>query len=426
VSHPPVQRYPFRRLLLAASLLAAFPVISASAAPAATPAGGPQVSIAAVSGEHGHAFVYAQVWDARGAHPAPPGSSPTPYYSRWEAVPIGSAGCPWLWLVFVYDRATNQQLNAPPAGLPTPYLPTTTFFCPSPRVSPVAGPQLAIAQARLDLDLLVDSSPARATAGSPVTISARLDGRVSDDMGLLLSMAISDWRVDAWRFYFGDGSQGGAAGGPPRAISMTHVYPSSAVYRAAVVASISGVAQAAEYGPSGYPFLIDRAFTVQIGNDHAVPVAGASVNHVPPLLAAAVSPVIDGSGPPASTGLQRIEVPRAELVDLYLRLQIVREGYRTVGGSFTGWARSRVTGWRYMTGPGPSPDRILPDARWLQPEAPLGLQWDSPDTLAGGRPKDYAIGLQLRVAVRYPDGVAADLLVAATINVSVLYTAQND
>ena len=76
-------------------------------------------------------------------------------------------------------------------------------------------------------------------------------------------------------------------------------------------------------------------------------VAGASVQHVSPVIAVGVSPVIHGSGAPTSAGLRRIDVPRAELVDLYLRPAIVREGYRTLGGAFAGWAHSTVTGWRY-------------------------------------------------------------------------------
>ena len=424
---PPLRgRDAIQRLLVIASLLATLPLLGAGAAPAATGAGGPQVSIAAVSGDQGHAFVYAQVTDALGAHPAPPGSSPTAYYSRWEAVPVGAPGCPWLWLVYVYDRATNRQLNAPPPGLPTPYLPSTTFFCPGPRVSPVAGLQLAIAQARLDLDLVVGSSPARPQAGSPVSISARLDSSVANDLGLLLSMAIGDWQIDGWRIEFGDGSQARLPGGSARNISTAHVYAAGAVYQARVVASVSGIAQAAEYGPSGYPFLVRRSFAVQVANDRPVSVASASVQHVSPLIAAGVSPVIDGSGAPTSAGLRRIDVPRAELVDLYLRPAIVREGYRTLGGAFAGWAHSTVTGWRYAGSLGSAPDRVIPDARWLQVEAPLGIQWDRPDLVLGGQAHDYVVRVQLRIAVRYPDGVATDLTVTATVGVGVRYAAQNE
>jgi hypothetical protein len=404
------------------SLLGLFPLTGAAAAPAAS---GPQVSIAAVSGEQGHAFVYAQVTDLLGAHPAPPGSSPTPYYSRWQAVPIGSPSCPWIWLIFVYDRDTNRQLNAPPAGLPAPFPSTTTFFCPGPRISPVAAPQLAIAQARLDLDLGVAASPAHPLAGSAVTVTGRLEGSALDDMGLLLSMAIDDWHVDAWRFDFGDGSQARAPG-PARLASTTHVYQSGAVYRAAVSAAVSGNAQAAEYAPSGYPFLVRRAFTVQVANGRPVPVAGFSIQHVPPVVTAAVSPVIDGSGVPTPVGLRRIEVPRGRLVDLFLRPEIVRPGFETRNGAFSGWGRSSVTGWRWRGGSGQPPDRVLPDSGWLPVAAPLALQWDSPDALAGGRPQDYPVWLQLRVATRYPDGVTQQIILPAAVDASVLYTAQND
>jgi hypothetical protein len=425
VTAPPV-RQPLYRILVAVTLGAATSVLGAGTAGASRADPSPLVTIAAVSGQQGHAFVYAQVSDLLGAHPAPPGTSPTPYYSRWEAVPMGTVACPWLWLIYVYDRATNRQLNAPPAGLPTPFPTTTTFFCPSPTVSPVAGPRLAIAQARLDLDLALASAPARPAAGSPVAISGRLTGQVTDDVGLLLSMAIADWRVDGWRVDFGDGSRTIVPGGPAPTISTTHVYDSGGVYPARVIASISGTAQAAEYGASGYPFLVRRAFSVQVSNGRSISVGGGSTRHVPPIVAAAVSPTIHGSGAPDGPGLRRIEVPRAELIDLYLRPLIVREGYRTLGGSFAGWARSRVVAWRYAAAPGPAPDRVLPDAGWLQAGAPLDLQWNAPDPVYGARPQDYVIGLQLRIEVRYPDGVTTELTVPATVDATVRYAAQNE
>ena len=416
-----------RRLLTLWAALLTLPSVSAQAAPAPAPTGRPQVSIAAVSGERGHAFVFAQVTDWLGSHPAPPGSSPTPYYSRWEAIPIGASGCPWVWAVFVYDRTTNRLLNPTPAVLPVPYFPTTTFFCPSPTVSPVAGPRLAIAQARLDLDLVTAVRPAAPAAGAPATISARLTSAVSDDLSLLLSMAIDEWRIDSWTVAFGDGQAATLPGGRDPTITVAHAYASSIAYQARIVASVSGIAQAAEYGPAGSPFLIRRAFTVQVGNALRVPVSGRrATRYVPPIIAAAVSPAIDGlGGVPSSEGLRWIEAPRAALVDAYLRPQIVREGYRTVGGQFAGWARSTVVGWRYAGSPGRPPDRVLPDGRWLDPNVPLRLRWDVPDVLAGTVPQDYVVDLLLAVVVRYPDGKTAELSVPAAFNVSVRYPAQN-
>jgi hypothetical protein len=423
-------RASLHRLMVAISLVTGMFVLPGQGAGAGISAlaapGGPQVSIAAISGDHGHAFVFAQVTDAIGSHPAPPGSSPTPYYSRWQAVPILAPGCPWIWAVFVYDRATNRQLNAPPPGSPAPNFHTTTFFCPGPTISPVAGPQLAIAQARLNLDLATALAPAHPTAGAPATISARLTGAVEEDLGLLLSMAIDSWVVDGWRVAFGDGQQTGISGGSDR-ITVPHTYASSIQYEAHVVASIHGTAQAAEYGAAGNPFLISRNFSVRVGNTLPVAVSGApAVRYFPPVITALVSPTIAGQTmAPQAVALRRVEAPRGVFVDVYLRVQIVQEGYRTVDGRFAGWARSTLLTWRYAGSPGGRPDQILPEAEWLTPAAPLRLRWDSPDIVVGTGSRDYAVNLVLRIAVRYGDGVTSEVWPQTTFGVSVRYAAQN-
>src|SRR5713101_9764778 len=73
------------------------------------------VSITSVSGYAGHAFVYAQVSNSTFAYPAPTGTGhQSPYFSEWVAQPAASSSCPWIWAVYVFDRASNVQINAPP------------------------------------------------------------------------------------------------------------------------------------------------------------------------------------------------------------------------------------------------------------------------------------------------------------------------
>src|SRR5438445_12659052 len=133
------------------------------------------VSITAVSGYAGHAFVYAQVSDSTFTYPAPTGSGhQSPFYSEWVAQPVASVPCPWIWAVYVFDRATNHQINLPPANAAAPNFGTTTILCASPTTSPVDQPPQADAAARLDLDLQVAVSPMAPTAGSASVVSAVL------------------------------------------------------------------------------------------------------------------------------------------------------------------------------------------------------------------------------------------------------------
>ncbi|HYM50672.1 MAG TPA: hypothetical protein VET65_08880 [Candidatus Limnocylindrales bacterium] len=411
------------RILAAAGLAFMLPVGSVEASP---PSAGPQVSIDAISGDNGHAFVYARVIDRVGSYPAPPGSSPTPYYSRWQAVPVLAPGCPWVWAVFVYERATNRQLNAPPPGAPAPNFRTTTFFCATPRVSPVMAPRLLIAQARLDLDLAAAVTPTVPAAGAPARLSARLSSAVSDDLGLLLSMALDDWQVSGWQVAFGDGEQLTLAGGSDH-ISAVHIYPSAILYEARIKASITGMAQAADYGPSGSPFLIRVPFGVDVGRDLPVVVSGAPpLAYVAPAVSATVSPTLDGLGSPAAPGEHRIDVPRGVLVDAYVRPTIDREGYRTIAGRFADWGQSNLVSWRYAGSPGRPPDRVFPPEEWRQPADPLRLAWDSPDALNGAASQDYAVRVLLRVRTRYRDGRLLTWDVPALFLVTVRYAAQNE
>src|SRR5256886_14681946 len=85
------------------------------------------VSITAVSGYAGHAFVYAQVSNSTLTYPAPTGSGhQSPFFSEWVPEPIASSSCPWIWAVYVFERATGVQINAPSSNTPSPNFGTTT------------------------------------------------------------------------------------------------------------------------------------------------------------------------------------------------------------------------------------------------------------------------------------------------------------
>src|SRR5689334_15265684 len=128
----------------------------------------PVVTITSVSGYAGHAFVYAQVSDASNVYPAPTGTGhQSPFVAEWVPEPIASASGPWVWAVYVFDRVTMTQINAPPPTAPAPNFGTTTVVCASPSSTPVNQPPAADAAARLDLDLQVKVVPANPVAGSP-------------------------------------------------------------------------------------------------------------------------------------------------------------------------------------------------------------------------------------------------------------------
>ena len=164
------------------------------------------VSITSVSGYAGHAFVYAQVSDSTFAFPAPTGTGhQSPFYSEWVEQPIASPSCPWIWAVYVFDRATNRQINSPAPNTPPPNFGTTTVLCASPTATPVAQPPEADAAARLDLDLKVAVLPMVAPAGSTSVVSAVLSSALTEDLNLVLNMAIESWSVTSWSIDFGDG-----------------------------------------------------------------------------------------------------------------------------------------------------------------------------------------------------------------------------
>ena len=217
------------------------------------------VSITTVSGYAGHAFVYAQVSQSTVAYPAPTGTGhQSPYFSEWIRQPLATTSCQWIWAVYVFDRATNVQINAPPPTAPQPNFGTTTTVCASPTTTPVDQPPVPDANARLDLDLQVSVAPAIATAGSASVVSAVLSSALTQDLNLYLSMAIEDWSVTTWAVDFGDGQSQTVTGSNGTAIQLSHTYQSPGQYDARTVAFISGHAPL-RYGASPPPSVLRRS-----------------------------------------------------------------------------------------------------------------------------------------------------------------------
>jgi hypothetical protein len=389
----------------------------------------PTVSITAVSGYAGHAFVYAQVTDSISAYPAPTGTGhQSPYFSEWVAQPVSSSSCPWIWAVYVFERGTNVQINAPPPNAPSPNFGTTTIICASPRSSPVDQPPEGSAAARLDLDLQVAVSPALSTAGATSTISAVLSSALTQDLNLYLSMAIEDWSVTTWAVDFGDGQNRTVNGPVGTSVQLSHIYESPGRYDARALAFISGHAQAAVYDRYGRVHLLRRPFSVEVGN-HALATAQPrpSRTYLAPRAVVGVVPYLGSTrGDGSLTGFRRIEVLRGALTTLSVRLLINREGLLVVDGVPRGFGRSRLTGWRFDGAPSDAPpgSGTLPHRTHAAGE-PMQLQWNTPDRIASGNLQDYAVPVTLYVETRFPDGHVAFYVIPSIFSVSVDFAAQS-
>jgi hypothetical protein len=387
------------------------------------------VSITSVSGYAGHAFVYAQVSDSTFAYPAPTGSGhQSPFVSEWVAQPFAGAGCPWIWAVYVFDRATNVQVNAPPPNAPAPNFGTTTILCASPTTSPVDQPPQADAAARLDLDLQVAVSPTVSTVGSPSVVSAVLSSRLTQDLNLYLSMAIEDWSVTTWTLNFGDGQSRTLSGPIGTSIQVSHIYQSPGPFDARAVAFISGQAQAAVYDRYGTVHLVHRRFSVEVGN-HALTTARPRPlrSYLGPQATVGVVPYL---GPATSdgspTGFRRIDVLRGALTTLSVHLLIAREGMMMVDGVPRGFGRSRLTGWRFNGPPSDAPpgSGTIPGPIHGTGEA-MRLQWNTPDRIINGQLQDYGVPVTLYVETIFPDGHAAVYVILSSFSVSVDFAAES-
>jgi PKD domain-containing protein len=387
------------------------------------------VSIEAVSGYAGHAFVYAQVSDSTFAYPAPTGTGhQSPFFSEWVAQTVAGAPCPWVWAVYVFNRATNLQVNAPAANAPQPNFGTTTLLCASPTTSPVDEPPEADASARLDLDLQVTVSPAFPTAGSTSVVSATLSSALTQDLNLYLSMAIEDWSVTKWTVDFGDGQSRTLNGPIGTSIQVAHVYQSAGHYDARAVAFISGQAQAAVYDRYGTVHLVRRLFSVEVGND-AVTTARSrpARSYLPPQAMVGVVPYLGpATGDGSPTGFRHIDALRGALTTLLVHLLIVREGLLTVDGVSHGFGQSRLTGWRFNGAPSDAPpgSGTSPGTRY-DPAEPMRLQWNSPDRIVSGQLQDYVVAVTLYVETIFPDGHAASYVIASSFTVSVDFAAES-
>ena len=390
------------------------------------------VSTESVSGANGHAFVYAQVTDASKTFPAPSGTQyQSPYYSIWTPLYQywlpASDPCQWLWLIYVYDRATNTLINGDPS-VGVIYYRTKNVLCASGSSTPVGRPIFSDAQAQLSLDLRVSLLPTQPLAGSPASLIASLSGRLRNDLNIYLSMAITDWTVDRWSINFGDGQTTTITDQRGDYLSVPHTYLAAGTYDPRVTAYISGHAQAAVYDRYGYPYLVTRRFTVAVSNSTlAQPTHQAVRGYVPPSVVAAVAPVIDGSGlPPGKVGFRHVDVLRGALTDFYIRPAILREGYVTLDGRRAGTGRTALIAWEFS---GPATDAPAAVATGVGtehgPSDPLRLQWNAPDVIAGSIGRDYSVALILYVRTTYPDGHAATWSFPSTFSVTVNFAAQN-
>lgn len=389
----------------------------------------PVVTITSVSGYAGHAFVYAQVSDSSNVYPAPTGSGhQSPFVAEWVPEPIASAACPWVWAVYVFDRVTMTQINAPPPTAPAPNFGTTTMVCASPSSTPVSQPPAADAAARLDLDLKVRVVPAISTAGSPTVVSAVLSSALTDDLNLYLSMAIEDWSVTTWSVDFGDGQVATRNGSIGTAISLPHTYLAAGRYDARATAFISGHAQAAVYDRYGGVHLIQRGFSVVISNDvNTTARSRPARSYLPPQAVVGVVPSLGGSSDgSAAAGFRQVDALRGALTTLAVRLLVQREGVLRIDGVTRGFGQSRLTSWRLdgtasdaPRGSGTAPGTIHAASE------PMVLQWNAPDPLIGAQSRQYVVPVTLYVETRFPDGYRVSYAIRSSFSVSVNFAAQS-
>ncbi|MDQ6709523.1 MAG: hypothetical protein M3Z11_03095 [Candidatus Dormibacteraeota bacterium] len=390
---------------------------------------GPPLSVTLVSnsGYAGHAFVYAQVKDSATAYPAPTGTSHlSPYYANWVRQPFGGPNCPWMWTVYVFDRATNRQVNAPPPGSPVFNFGTTTSICASPGVTPVEEPPVPEAAARLDLDLLTSLFPSRPLAGAPTVLTAALSGSLTQDLNLYLNMAIEDWSVRHWSVDFGDGTRAMTAGTPGNQLTLSHTFVSAGTYDARVLALITGTAQAARYDRYGTVQVVRQPFSVEIANDTS---ATARIlpakTYIPPLAVVTVTPSLDGRTTGANS-FRRVDVLRGALTEFSVRALITREGSIRLGAVAAGTARSHLVRWQYLGARSDAPAAVgTRSGQMGDPTAPLRLQWNQPDRLARGGPQDYVVPIRLYVETRFSDGHIGRYDIDSSFSVTVDFAAQS-
>jgi hypothetical protein len=396
-------------------------VLASALVPTEVGAYGYTTAMRIVNGDSGHAFAYFQVTGAIGTSTAAVGSFDTPYYSVWHLIELQDPTCPWLWLIPIYERASGLQINPSRPGIGT--YGVRDHLCAKPNLTPVATSRDLTARALLSLDLRVWSDPPTAPTRRPVTIHGALSDRIDNDLRMLLSMSIRSWEVASWHIAFGDGHRETYPGGS-RAVQGTHAYALAGNFVATVTARITGLAEAAEYGAGGEPYVSNVPFSVDISNRSdtratRVPV----IRHIPPVLAVAAAPGGTGVDLPLA-GFQHLEALRGRLTTLYPRVVVINSGYVTEDDLPVGGAITSLSTWQYLGGVNDAPPGSATPAQSTgTPQESISIQWNRPGPFREGRAQDYEIPLRLSVHTVFSDGAVLDAQLTGAVTVTVRYAA---
>jgi hypothetical protein len=256
-----------------------------------------------------------------------------------------------------------------------------------------------------------------------VTIHGVLSDRIDNDLRMLLSMSIRSWEVASWHIAFGDGHRESYPGGS-RTVQGIHEYAQAGSYVATVTARIIGLAEAAEYGAGGEPYVVDTPFSVEISNRsdaRATPVP--VIRHIPPVLAVGAAPSGAGVDFPLA-GFQHIEALRGRLTALYPRVVVLAPGYVTEDDRRVGGAITSLTGWQYLGGVNDAPrGSATPAHSTGTPQESISIQWNRPGPVREGRAQDYEVPLLLSVRTVFSDGVVLDGQLTGGVTVTVRYAA---
>lgn len=381
----------------------------------------PTVQIREISGDAGHAFVYAQVTDTKGTTVAPIGSKPTPYYAVWKGIQ-GDASCPWLWLIPIYERATGRQINPAPPGESGSYG-VRHHICAKPGKTPVGTSRDEAARAILAVHLRVWADPPVATPDKPVTIHGRLSDRIKNDLNMALSMAIKSWEVASWHVTFGDGTGADFLGGSS-GVEAPHRYPQAGKFVASVTARITGLAQASDYSDGGAPYLYNAPFSVDVTNRTDGDVRlNPVVRHIPPVLAPGAAPAVTGQ-PPLGAAFAHFEALRGRLTTVYPRVIVVQPGYMTRDDVRVSDAVTTLTRWEYLGGVNDAPaGSATPPGAGGDAASPMWIQWNRPNLVIGGQSQDYALPIRFFTRTTFADNFSLENSFEGSVTVTVHFTA---
>jgi hypothetical protein len=256
-----------------------------------------------------------------------------------------------------------------------------------------------------------------------VTIHGVLSDRIDNDLRMLLSMSIRSWEVASWHIAFGDGYGEGHPGGS-RTVQGVHEYAEAGSFVSTVTARITGLAEAAEYGAGGEPYVVETPFSVEISNRsdaRATPVP--VVRHIPPVLAVGAAPGGAGVDLPL-VGFQHLEALRGRLTALYPRVVVLAPGYVTEDDRRVGGAITSLTSWQYLGGINDAPPgSATPPQSTGTPQEFISIQWNRPGPVQASRAQDYEIPLRLSVRTVFSDGIVLDTQLTGAVAVTVRYAA---